>query len=163
MIDDDIVVPPDAFEKLFDALESDPQAGIAGALYYSRDGLRPMAVDAWIGTETTCALVPAFDDTTAVLVDGLGFGCVIVRTAALRELEAPYLSTHVILEKSARRVRVADEDYLFCERLRSVGRTIRLHGGVRCGHFDRATNKIVPEVWEQPEVTNRQRMYVRTP
>ena len=38
MIDDDMVVPADALVKLAAALEADPAAALAGALYYSRDG-----------------------------------------------------------------------------------------------------------------------------
>jgi hypothetical protein len=40
---------------------------------------------------------------------------------------------------------------------------VRLHGGVRCGHYDRTSNTIVPQTWEDPSVTNRRRMFVRTP
>ena len=40
MIDDDIIVPPDALARLIGALEADPGAAVAGALYYSRDSAR---------------------------------------------------------------------------------------------------------------------------
>ena len=60
-------------------------------------------------------------------------------------------------------MRIADEDYLFCERLCAAGKTVLLHAGVRCGHYDRASDKIFPERWQNPSVTNVQRMYVRTP
>jgi hypothetical protein len=47
--------------------------------------------------------------------------------------------------------------------LRKAGLRVRLHGGVRCGHFDRATDRVVPERWEDVATTSRRRMYVRTP
>jgi len=163
MIDDDIVFPPDALVRLMKTLEDDPKTALVGALYYSRDGLRPMAVDRWTGEDTTTALVPAFDDSTAGIVDGVGFGCVAVRLSALAQLERPLLSAHIIIQRTQRLVRITDEDYLFCERLRRAGWTIRLHGGVRCRHYDRVSKRAFPEKWEDPATTSRRRMYVRTP
>ena len=163
MIDDDIEFPPDALAKLVGALEEQPQTAIVGALYYSHDGLRPMAVDQWNGSDTTTALIPAFDDRSASIVDGVGFGCVAVRLSALASLARPFLTAHVILQPQERWVRVADEDYLLCERLRRSGWDVRLHGGVRCKHFDRQTQRLVPEVWEDLAATSSRRMYVRTP
>ena len=61
MCDDDMVLPPDALERLCALLEADPGTGVAGALYYSRDGLRPMAVDAWDPHDTRRGWIPAFD------------------------------------------------------------------------------------------------------
>ncbi|MGA3039104.1 MAG: glycosyltransferase [Vulcanimicrobiaceae bacterium] len=162
MIDDDIVFPPDALERLIKTLEDDPQTGLVGALYYSRDGLRPMAVDRWNGGDTTTALVPAFDDSTAGIVDGVGFGCVAIRLEALAQLERPFLSAHIIIQRAQRLVRITDEDYLFCERLRRGGWKVRLHAGVRCRHYDRASKMLVPAKWEPLTETTRQRMYVRT-
>ena len=162
MIDDDIAFPPDALQLLFAALEEDSQTALAGALYYSRDGLRPMAVADWNGLDTTSALVPAFDDRSAVIVDGVGFGCTLVRTSALAEFERPFLSAHVVIAREQRIVRIADEDYLFCERLRHAGWRVRLHGGVRCKHYDRNAQQLMPAAWEDPAVTSRPRMYVRT-
>jgi len=163
MIDDDIVFPPNALELLIQALDDDPKTALAGALYYSRDGLRPMAVDRWNGEDTTTALVPAFDDTTAGIVDGVGFGCVAIRLSALAQLERPFLSAHIVIQRTQRLVRITDEDYLFCERLRRAGWNIRLHGGVRCRHYDRASKRAFPEKWEDNATTSRRRMYVRTP
>jgi GT2 family glycosyltransferase len=163
MIDDDIVLPSDALELLVAALQDDPQTALVGALYYSRDGLRPMAVAEWNGEDTTSALVPAFDDRSAVVVDGVGFGCTLLRMSALERMERPFLSAHVMIARKERLVRIADEDYLFCERLRRDGWLVRLHGGVRCMHYDRGTQRFSPERWEDLSVTARPRMYVRTP
>jgi hypothetical protein len=159
MCDDDMVVPPDVIALLCAALDDDPRAAVAGALYYSRDGFRPMAVDRWNEGDTRTALVPAFDRAPTA-VDGVGFGCVALRVAALRELMPPYFATHVFVERSAGRVRICDEDYLFCARLRRAGGRVLLVPAARCGHYDRQSQAVVPASWEPPEVTNRQRMAV---
>ncbi len=160
MCDDDIVMPHDVFMRLLHVLEAEPRCGLAGALYYSRDGFRPMAVADWNPDDTTSATVPAFANDP-VEVDGVGFGCVAVRMSALGEFEPPYFPAHVFLEPAAARVRVCDEDYLFCDRLRKRGWKVILDAGARCGHYDRGRGRVMPDVWEPPDVTNQRRIAVR--
>jgi hypothetical protein len=159
MCDDDMVLPPDAVVALSDALAADPEAAIAGALYYSRDGFRPMAVDRWNAGDTRTAIIPGFD-REPVIVDGVGFGCVLIRISAIRSLVPPYFPAHVFVERDAGRVRVCDEDYLFCTRLRTAGWHTLLHAGVRCGHYDRRRNRVEPQSWEPPERTAQPRIAV---
>ncbi len=159
MCDDDMVLAPDALVRLSSVLDDDPECALAGALYYSRDGFRPMVVDRWDAHDTTSANIPAFD-TAPVAVDGVGFGCVLLRLDALREMERPYFATHVFVEPDVLRVRVCDEDYLFCARLRSMNFRVVLHAGVRCGHYDRASGVVHPKAWEDPNATSTPRMAV---
>lgn len=159
MCDDDMVLPPDAIAELCAALEGDPNAALAGALYYSRDGFRPMVVDRWNEHDTRTAIVPAFD-REPVVVDGVGFGCVAIRVAALRELMPPYFPAHVYVERAAGRVRVCDEDYLFCARLRRAGKHVLLVPKVRCGHYDRQFQSVMPQTWEPAAVTAQPRIAV---
>lgn len=159
MIDDDIVVPPDAIASFLSVLGSDDRAGIVGGLYYARDGIRPMAVANWKPLDTTSAYTPAFAHDP-VAVDGVGFGCVMVKCAVFRALDEPYFSAQVFLEESQRRVRVCNEDYLFCRRAAQAGFTTYLHAGVRLGHHDRASGKTFPIEWESDEATNQPRMGV---
>lgn len=159
MCDDDMVIPPGAVADLLAVLEADNRCALAGALYYSRDGFRPMAVDAWDPADTTSACIPAFG-AAPVCVDGVGFGCVAIRMDAVKAMEPPYFSSHVFLERETLRVRVCDEDYLFCARLRASGNRVILHPGVRCGHFDRASGRSEPLAWEPLEVTSVRRMAV---
>ncbi|MEA2665385.1 MAG: hypothetical protein QOI11_2329 [Candidatus Eremiobacteraeota bacterium] len=161
MIDDDIVAPPDALEKLVGALEADPQAALAAALYYSRDGARPMAVSRWRSGDTTSAAIPPFAQGRTALVDGVGFGFVVIRVAALRAMTPPYFAAHVYVDERSRTVRQCDEDYLFCERARRGGFNVVLHAGVRAGHYDRGTDTTAPERWESDAETDRLRMIVR--
>lgn len=160
MIDDDIELPPDALTALLGVLRAEPRCALAGALYYSRDGLRPMAVAGWDPARTTTAHTPAFTDAP-VEVDGVGFGCVLLRTQTLRALETPFLRAQVFLEPHARRARVCNEDYLFCARLREAGLTVMLHPGVRCRHYDASADRFFPGTWEDAHVTGQPRMAVR--
>ncbi|HEY5339751.1 MAG TPA: hypothetical protein VIK27_01890, partial [Candidatus Aquilonibacter sp.] len=75
MCDDDMVLPPDTIVRLCGTLARNEDAAIAGALYYSRDGFRPMAVDRWDPRDTRTAVIPAFD-REPIAVDGVGFGCI---------------------------------------------------------------------------------------
>jgi hypothetical protein len=160
MCDDDMVLPAETLAMLCSALANDSSAAAVGALYYSRDGLRPMAVDGWDPDDTRLGWVPAFD-RTPVAVDGVGFGCVVIRISAITPMERPYFSAQVFVERSAGRVRVCNEDYLFCARLRRAGHSVLLHPGVRCGHYDRVKNSVFPQVWETAAVTNRKRVLVQ--
>lgn len=157
MIDDDMVLPPDALVRLCAVLDERPRAGLVGALYYSRDGFRPMAVANWQSGDTRTACIPGFD-SDPVDVDGVGFGCVVLRVSALAALEPPYFAAHVFLERTAGRVRVCNEDYLFCERLRRAGWETLLAPAVRCGHYDRASGRTAPGRWEPAEVTRHARI-----
>lgn len=159
MIDDDIVAPADTLVRLLEVFDRDPQCGIAGGLYYSRDGLRPMAVANWDPGDTTTAFTPAFTNER-VQVSGVGFGCVLVKCSVFHELGEPYFPAQIFLEETARRVRVCNEDYLFCHRLAGIGRRTYLHPGVRLGHYDRATGRTFPEVWESEEATAYNRITV---
>jgi GT2 family glycosyltransferase len=159
MCDDDMVIPKDALSKLLELLEREPDCGLAGALYYSRDGFRPMAVDHWDPNNTTSANIPAFD-AAPVDVDGVGFGCVVLRLDAVRAMTAPLFPAHVYIEPAASRVRVCDEDYLFCSRLREHGFRVVLHAGVRCGHYDRASRVVFPQQWEDSSITSHARIAV---
>ncbi|HEX3551154.1 MAG TPA: glycosyltransferase [Candidatus Elarobacter sp.] len=160
MVDDDMIVPPDALELLLEALQADPSAAVAGALYYSRDSARPMAVTRWNSTDTTSAAIPAFGGGRVSEVDGVGFGCVVLRVAALRALAPPYFAAHLYVDEAARVVRQCDEDYLLCERLRANGARVLLHAGVRAPHFDRTAGTTAPVRWEDEAETNRLRMIV---
>lgn len=159
MCDDDMVLPKDALVQLSAVFDAQPRCALAGALYYSRDGFRPMAVDDWDPSDTTTATIPAFDDAP-VRVAGVGFGCIAIRMAAVLELEPPYFESHVYVEPAAGRVRVCNEDYLFCHRLRAAGWEIALHAGLRCGHYDRERNAVMPHQWEPRERTAIKRMAV---
>lgn len=161
MCDDDMILPPDAFAGLCAVLHADERNALAGALYYSRDGLRPMVVDGWSAADTTKGWIPAFDDRTPVEVAGVGFGCIAIRASVFSAFSRPIFATQIYVERNAGRVRVCNEDYLFCAKLREAGYRVLLHPGVRCAHYDRTKAQTFPERWEDPQMTNRKRVLAR--
>jgi len=162
MLDDDMILPPDALMGIVDALATDPQLAVVGALYYSRDGLHPMAADHWNSRDTTSAAIPAYANTLTYC-DVVGFGCVAIRVNALRSIPPPYFNTQVYVEEQAARVRICNEDYLFCEEIRRSGWLVALHAGVRCKHYDRVSSIAYPREWEDSLTTSIERMIVVDP
>jgi len=160
MVDDDVVVPADTLEALTATAQADPNTAVVGGLYYSRDGLKPMAVQDWNSYNTSTAAIPAFTQTSSDPVSGVGFGCVLIDVAKAQTLETPYFSPQIFIERSQRRVRLCNEDYRLCERMIEAGFTVRLAAGVRCGHYERSKDQIMPLVWESDEATNLRRMIV---
>jgi len=159
-VDDDIILPADALERLLETARADAQTAVVGGLYYSRDSARPIAVADWNSADTSTAHIPAFTSTSTGVVDGIGFGCALLRVAPARALTAPYFPAHVYIESGARSARLCDEDYLYCERVRRAGNLVRLDARVRCGHYDRASNTTAPLAWESDAVTRVPRMIV---
>ena len=119
-----------------------------------------MAVEDWQSSNTSTAVIPAFTETSANPVSGVGFGCVLIDIAKARTLEKPFFSPQIFIESGAHRVRLCNEDYRFCERITGAGYRVRLAGGVRCGHYDRSTDTVIPRVWEPNELTSVRRMIV---
>jgi hypothetical protein len=159
-VDDDIVLPEHALDMLVQTAEADPTTAVVGGLYYSRDSARPMAVAGWDSADTSTAHIPAFTTMSTGIVDGVGFGCALLRVSAAARLSAPYFPAHIYIERSARRARQCDEDYLYCERVRQAGHTVRLDARVRCHHYDRAGDILAPAQWETDVVTSVPRMIV---
>ncbi len=159
-VDDDIVLPETALEMLLETAEADPSAAVVGGLYYSRDSARPVTVAAWSSSDTSTAHIPAFTSTSTGIVDGVGFGCALLRVSVAAALTAPYFPAHVYIERLARRARQCDEDYLYCERVRGAGNVVRLDARVRCAHYDRASDSVAPLRWESDAETGVPRMIV---
>jgi hypothetical protein len=159
-VDDDIVLPEYALEHLVQTAESDPATAVVGGLYYSRDSARPVTVANWRSTDTSTAHIPAFTTMSTGVVDGVGFGCALLRVSAAAALSAPYFPAHVYIERAARRARQCDEDYLYCERVRQAGHVVRLDARVRCAHYDRGSDSTAPAAWESDVVTSEPRMIV---
>jgi hypothetical protein len=159
-VDDDIVLPPDALTKLLETAGADPRTAVVGGLYYSRDSARPIAVAGWQSSDTSTAFIPPFTSTSTDSVDGIGFGCALLRVAVARSFTPPYFPAHVYMQRSSRTVRQCDEDFRYCERVREAGFVVRLDARVRCRHYDRARDVATPVAWEDDAATCRERMIV---
>lgn len=163
MIDDDMVLPAATIAKLLAALTADERVGLVGALYYTRDGIRPMVADGWEARNTTKSWIPAFRQGRVDDVSAVGLGCALIRVDALRAMRPPIFAGQVYIEEAAGRVRICNEDFVLCERLGKLGYSVKLHAGVRCGHYDRASGLTLPLIWESDTVTDRARMMVVEP
>jgi hypothetical protein len=159
-VDDDIVLPENTLEMLISTAEADPAAAVVGGLYYSRDSARPVTVADWNSADTSTAHIPAFTSASTDVVAGVGFGCALLRISAAKGLREPFFPAHVYIEHGARLVRICDEDYMYCERVREAGHVVRLDARVRCRHYDRASETSAPYAWESDGVTSIPRMIV---
>jgi hypothetical protein len=159
-VDDDIVLPADALQQLVQTAQADPETAVVGGLYYSRDSIRPITVANWNSTDTSSAHIPAFTSTSSAIVDGIGFGCALLRVATAKTLMPPYFPVHIYIERAAHSVRLCDEDYLYCERVRKAGFSVRLDARVRCSHYDRGSDSYAPVSWEPDTETGHERMIV---
>jgi hypothetical protein len=162
MFDDDMILPSDTLVRLVEAVASNEQLAVVGALYYSRDGLHPMVADRWDSQNTTTAAIPAYNQTLTYC-DVVGFGCVAIRVGAIGSMPPPYFNTQVYVEEQAARVRICNEDYLFCEKARHGGWLVALDAGIRCKHYDRISSTTYPREWEDPSATSVERMLVVSP
>jgi hypothetical protein len=97
------------------------------------------------------------------LADVVGFGCAALRVSALRSMAPPLFNTQVYVEEQAARVRICNENYLFCEEARRGGWLVAVHSGIRCKHYDRVSSIAYPREWEDPSATNVERMLVEDP
>jgi hypothetical protein len=91
----------------------------------------------------------------------VGFGCIAIRAGVFSDLSRPYFATQIYVERNAGRVRVCNEDYIFCARLRAAGYRVLLDPRVRCAHYDRVKARAFPERWEDPQASNRKRVLAR--
>jgi hypothetical protein len=121
-----------------------------------------MVADHWASHDTTTASIPAYTDGVTYC-DVVGFGCAAIRVSALRSMAPPFFNTQVYVEEQAARVRICNEDYLFCEEVRRGGWLVALHAGVRCKHYDRVSRIAFPQEWEDASTTSVERMFVVEP
>lgn len=159
-VDDDIVLPPNALGMLLATMAADETIAVAGGLYYSRDGARPIVVDGWTSTDTSAAHIPGFTGETVRDVGGVGFGCALLRVSHAAALDPPYFPAHVYIQRRSHTARQCDEDYRYCERVRDAGHRVVLDPRVRCAHYDRAAAMALPHQWETDDATRENRMIV---
>jgi hypothetical protein len=136
-LDDDIALHENTLLALNDAMSKNENAGIVGAVSLTRGELQPMVRGTWD---------PANPAPTPV--DGVGFACALIRASILPAFERPYFASQVFLDTSAGRAFARNEDYLFCERVRTAGYGVLLHAGVRVARLDvgRPAQTALPDI-----------------
>ena len=103
----------------------------------------PDGRDGWDPGNTTSAQIPGFTDRPVASTASASVACFFGPTP-LAVSSCRIFTRHVYVERDAVRVRVCNEDYLFCARLWQNGYTVVLHAGVRCGHYDRHSGTTQP-------------------
>jgi hypothetical protein len=99
--DDDVLLPTNAFSKLYRHMEARPELGVASGLTYIRG--YPFAPMLWRFVKVEGQDAPGLgsyksfeedikDDGT-VDVDAVGFSCALIRTSYLKEVTPPYFIT----------------------------------------------------------------------
>jgi 2-polyprenyl-3-methyl-5-hydroxy-6-metoxy-1,4-benzoquinol methylase len=141
MLDDDMIVPKETFEILCKALDSKPDAGVMGALYWQRGGTyRPVIQKIvqkgeYFGTEW----YSSHEITGDVMQVGItGGGCLLFPMRAIRSLMPPVFWVDGIV----------GTDIHVCTRLNQAGWNVYCHTGLELGHLDEGrtiTNKNLPE------------------
>ena len=143
-LDTDIIVSHDQIDKMLDFMESNPNADAASALYLKKVGNIPVIFDA--EPDETCP--PHFyrfkqaykiPDKTG-LIDGVGFGCIILRVDSLRNKLLPKYSDRRLFWFDTRKnlleaKYVNGEDLNFCGLMKSAGMKLYLLPDIKVGHY----------------------------
>jgi GT2 family glycosyltransferase len=141
-VDDDVLPPNYAVQRLMQALKRDPKAMVCAGIYYSKQVVPEPLVfeDAASGAFTDWKAGQVFE------VPGfIGTGCMLIKTEVFKYLDQPWFKTVDWPEK------ITDDAY-FCRKVKRAGFRILGHGGVLCGHYNSQTRKVVWPPEEGPLV-----------
>jgi hypothetical protein len=146
-VDDDVVLPPFAIQRLGYALDTrskqlmpNETTAVCCGIYMSKEELTTPVIYKQNG-QGGC-----WDWRVGELfeVESAGTGCMMIRTEVFRHLEKPYFKTveeYVEVDGHLGCQKMTDDIY-FCQKVRKAGFKILAHGGVLCGHYDVKTDKI---------------------
>jgi hypothetical protein len=151
-IDDDVIIPPFAAQRLGRALDftskdlyPDSTTAVCCGVYCSKEELSTPVVYRKNGSGAS------WDWKVGEIfeVESAGTGCMMIRTEVFKELEKPYFKTVEAYVKvgDGIGVQMMTDDIYFCSKVKAAGFTIIAHGGVLCGHYDVKKDKI----FELPE------------
>ena len=133
MLDDDVMPPSYAVQKLMHAMLNKPNVLACAGIVYTKSAIPQPLVFANDGSGAYYGWkkgkvfeVPGFIST----------GCMLIKTEAFDKLEYPWFKTEEYPNKMT-------EDVYFCLKAKRAGYKILGHGGVLCGHYDFRTTKVV--------------------
>ena len=132
-IDDDVLPPNYALQRLWHALQKEPNAAICAGIYFSKSDTPTPVVFKDNGSG------PYMDYKPGEVFEVPGFigtGCMLIRTEIFKKIEEPWFQTIHFPDK------ITDDAY-FCRKVKAAGYKILGHGGVLCGHYDQRTGKTV--------------------
>lgn len=128
-LDSDMIIPPDAFVRLAEHLESGKDF-VTGLYFRRRTPFTPvlfkrLTIDGETGKHEEFNDYPK---DSVFEVEGCGFGCVMTRTSMLEDVLLNYgtcFEPHYKL----------GEDLAFCARARELGYRIYCDSTIKCGHI----------------------------
>lgn len=124
-VDSDIIFPPDTLKKLIEA-DKDIVSGIYRQRTENKIELYSKSYE---------RLDYSSLGTDLQEIGGCGFGCVLVKSEALRKVGYPQFEYHSALDHS----NTFSEDLDFCNKVRLAGFTIWVEPSVLCGHIGATT------------------------
>lgn len=138
-IDDDTIPPSAGARMLMYALDQHPEAAVIGGIYCSKtEPTQPVVFKEFgTGSHWDWKVGEVFECA------GIGTGCMLIRTAVLKEIERPWFSTLdvALIGSEYNQIQQTDDMY-FCKKLKQGGHKILAHGGVLCHHWDMSTGKM---------------------
>jgi len=149
MIDDDMIVPPDLFEKLV-RHDKDVIAPLAFMRFYPH---KPVIYNVVEGYDTVTKqhyyqnyVVDRYPKNKLVECDAVGFGSVLIKVNILEKLEKPWFMV----------MTGAGEDIHFCHRAKRAGFKIFMDTSVKLAHLGRR-KKITEHTYEHATDTDKER------
>lgn len=128
MFDDDMILPPDTFEKLYRH-----DVDVCGALAFTRNPPHlPVLYEEKTGWDKlnkreyfTEDWVMNYPKNKLVECDAVGFGCVLIKTSVLKRMEPPYFMCSS----------GTGEDIYFCIQAKRAGARIFMDTSAKIGHL----------------------------
>jgi GT2 family glycosyltransferase len=133
MLDDDVMPPPYAVQKLLHAMVNKPNVLACAGIVYTKSTIPEPLVFENNGSG------PYYNWKRGKVFEVPGFistGCMLIKTEAFEKLEYPWFKTQEYPDK-------VTEDVYFCLKAKKAGYKILGHGGVLCGHYDFKSKKVV--------------------
>ena len=133
MIDDDVLPPEYAVQKLLYAMLNKKDVIACAGIVYTKSEIPVPLVFEHNGSG------PFFNWKRGQVFEVPGFistGCMLVKTEIFDKIEAPWFKTTDYPDRMT-------EDAFFCLKTREAGYKILAHGGVLCGHYDHRSKKVI--------------------
>jgi hypothetical protein len=163
-LDDDTVSPAWAVQSLHRVLANNPEAGIAGGIYCTKEAEPQPLVFEELGAG------PSYNWVVGDVFEckGLGTGCMMIKSSILKDIPKPwfYEPHHnpigVEVEIAGNKIPIAKEtgtdDLYFCKKVTEAGYKILAHGGVLPVHVgqDGTFHTLPLTCWPAMEFERRQ-------
>lgn len=135
MVDDDMVFPPDAVERLLQAAHPQDRPIVGGMCFGGgRDGWFPtlFRLDA---EQKQMIRFDGWPEDTLFPVDATGGACLLIHRSVFQKLAELYEPPWVWFQETKLGAKSTGEDITFCLRARAAGFPIYVHTGIEFGHM----------------------------